>query len=137
MRFQKGHDPRRNKAGRPLGAQNKRTLIRDALNDVYGKEGEQAFWKAVAVQAKAGCTQSAVLIANRLIPVLKSEIPHVELDLPKGDALEVATYLIESAASGHLSPDQLGAFIGAITAALKIEEIVELEPRIAKLEAKK
>jgi len=138
MIFEQGHDPRRNTGGRPKGTKNKRTLIREALNAEFN-DGELGFWKAAAQQAKEGDSQVMALIANRLIPALKSEIQSVEIDLPEGNAVAVAVAqsLVVSAANGDLSPDQLGSLISSLATVLKIEEATLLEERVSILEAKR
>src|SRR5690554_3865220 len=59
-----------NKAGRPAGSKNKRTIIREALEQSFD-DGEHGFWLAVCAQAKAGDLQAAAMLADRLYPKLK------------------------------------------------------------------
>ena len=133
MKFEPGHDSRRNSGGRPKGSRNKRTLIREALETEFDG-GEKGFWRAAAQQAKDGDSSAMTLIANRLVPALKSEMASVEIDLPEGNAVMVAQSLIESAISGDLSPDQLGSLVSSLTTILKIEEATLLEERVSALE---
>ena len=42
-----------NTKGRPLGSLNKRTVLRQALQQAFD-DGEAGFWRAVVTQAKAG-----------------------------------------------------------------------------------
>ena len=134
MRFQPD-DPRRYRGGRKPGAKNKRTIIREALADVYGDNGELSFWTAVATQAKAGCSQSAQMLANRLVPALKPQMQTATVDVKADDTPTMLTErLIKAAAAGELTPDQLQAMLQAISTALRIEESTELEARVAALE---
>ncbi len=134
MRFQ-SDDPRRYRGGRKPGAKNKRTIIREALAEVYGENGELSFWTAVATQAKEGCAQSAQMLANRLVPALKPQMQAATVDVKVDDtSLTLTERLIKAAASGELTPDQLQTMLQAIATALRIEESVELEARVAALE---
>ena len=133
-----------NPEGRPKGSKNKRTVIRDALAKVYGKEGEKegekAFWEGVARKAKAGQRDCITLIANRLVPTLKPmDLP---LDFPvvanategTSTAYEVASQILDAAMQGELTPDQAKALLDGLAGALKIKESTELEERIKALE---
>lgn len=135
MKFEAGPDSRRNVGGRPIGAKNKRTLIREALETEFDG-GEIGFWRAAAQQAKEGDGQAMSLIANRLVPALKPEMSHVEVELPTGDASAVAKGLIEMSVAGELSPDQLASLMSSLSVGLKIEEVTLLEERVAALEKK-
>lgn len=61
-----------NPAGRPKGASNRRTIIRNALEQTF-PGGEQGFWLAIATQASGGDATAAEMIAKRLYPALKPE----------------------------------------------------------------
>ncbi len=67
-----------NTKGRPLGSQNKRTLLRQALQQAFDG-GEMGFWLAVVEQAKAGDMQAMQMVARRIMPELKTESQAVEL----------------------------------------------------------
>ena len=55
-----------NPEGRPKGARNKRSILRDALENVYN-DGESGFWLAVAERSKEGDTNAVTMIGSRLI----------------------------------------------------------------------
>lgn len=127
MQFQAGN------SGRPPGSKNKRTIVRDALTEVF-EDGEKGFWLAVAEQAKDGDTQSQTMLANRLVPALKPETPYSLLDHLPEHPLEAAKELLKQATTGELSPEQLTTLISAITNTLRINEATVLEERITALE---
>lgn len=135
MKFQKGHDKRRYKGGRKTGAKNKRTMVRDALSSEFD-DGELGFWRAVAVQAKEGDGQAMALIANRLVPTLKSEHQSVDLPEPEGSAVDVTRSIIAAGFQGEITPDQMQVLISSIVNAIKVQESTELEERVAALEGR-
>lgn len=92
-----------NKAGRPAGSKNKRTILRMALADTFA-DGEAGYWSAVCSQAKDGCTQSQALIANRLMPTLKPQSEAVVLPEPlSGTSADMARQLIQFAGAGAIT----------------------------------
>lgn len=92
-----------NTAGRPKGSQNKRTIIREALQATF-PDGELGFWLAVATQAKAGDLQAAGMIANRLYPNLKPEQAPVVLSEPlNGTPQEMVTQIVNAVSRGEIS----------------------------------
>lgn len=123
-----------NKAGRPAGSKNKRTILRMALADTFA-DGEAGYWSAVCSQAKDGCTQSQALIANRLMPTLKPQSEAVVLPEPlNGTSAEMARQLMHYASTGAISTSTAQELLSALADVLKIVEITELEKRLAQLE---
>ena len=123
-----------NKAGRPAGSKNKRTILRMALADTFDG-GEAGYWSAVCSQAKDGCTQSQALIANRLMPTLKPQSEAVVLPEPlSGTSAEMARQLMHYASTGAISTSTAQELLSALADVLKIVEITELEKRLAQLE---
>lgn len=123
-----------NKAGRPAGSKNKRTILRMALADTFA-DGEAGYWSAVCSQAKDGCTQSQALIANRLMPTLKPQSEAVVLPEPlTGSPADMAKQLIQFAGAGAISTSTAQELLSALADVLKIVEITELEKRLAQLE---
>ena len=123
-----------NKAGRPAGSKNKRTLIREALAETFD-DGEQGFWLSVATMAKGGDTQAMAMLANRLIPALKPQSEAVVLPEPlNGTSADMARQLIQFAGNGAISTSTAQELLSALADVLKIVEITELEKRLAQLE---
>ena len=123
-----------NKAGRPAGSRNKRTILREALAATFA-DGEAGYWAAVCSQAKEGCTQSQALIANRLMPTLKPQSDCVTLPEPlTGTAAEQARQIIQYAGAGQIPPSTAQELLSALADVLRIVEITELEQRLQKLE---
>jgi len=123
-----------NKAGRPAGAKNKRTLIRDALAETFD-DGEKGFWLSVATMAKGGDTQAMAMLANRLVPALKPQSEAVVLPEPlNGTSADMARQLIQFAGAGAISTSTAQELLSALADVLKIVEITELEKRLAQLE---
>ena len=123
-----------NKAGRPAGSKNKRTLIREALAETFDG-GEQGFWLSVATMAKGGDTQAMAMLANRLVPALKPQSEAVVLPEPlNGTSADMARQLIQFAGAGAISTSTAQELLSALADVLKIVEITELEKRLAQLE---
>lgn len=123
-----------NKAGRPKGSPNKRTLVRKALEQTY-PEGEQGFWLSVANMAKGGDTQAMAMLANRLVPALKPQSEAVVLPEPlQGTSADMARQLIQFAGAGAISTSTAQELLSALADVLKIVEITELEKRLSQLE---
>lgn len=132
MAFKKGETG--NPDGRPRGAKNKRTLIRDALKKVY-PDGESGFWVAVAKRALEGDTTSVSMLGARLIPPLKAEDTSVILaGLNSGNLTEKANKIIGYMGSGDISPSQATTMINAIATLCKVQEIEDLSKRLDALE---
>jgi hypothetical protein len=124
-----------NTKGRPLGSLNKRTILRQALQDAFDG-GEAGFWQAVVEQAKAGDTQAMQMVAKRLMPELKTESQAI--DLP---ALVAAPTLagkaqaaIDAAGAGDIAPSAASDLVSAIASAARVVEITELQQRLEAIE---
>lgn len=127
--------PNPNKAGRPKGSRNRRTLAREALQAAF-PDGELGFWSAVATQAAEGDLQAAAMIADRLYPKLKPTSEPLALSEPlDGTPAEVARSIMRMAGAGELTTDQARELLAALADVCKIVEASELEERITKLEA--
>jgi polyhydroxyalkanoate synthesis regulator phasin len=122
-----------NPRGRPCGALNRATLLLDRMAhddaaDVLG---------AVLGRAKAGDMQAAGLILSRIWQPRKGR--PVTLDLPPMQtAADLATALgvvTQAVARGELTPDEAQAVATLLEIQRKTIELVELEQRIAALEA--
>lgn len=124
-----------NPRGRPLGSPNKRTIIREALQQTF-PDGEHGFWLAVALQASSGDLQAAAMLADRLYPKMKPQGETITLSKPlNGSLADNARTILELVADGELSPDTAKELLSALADVGKIIEVSELENRLEKLEA--
>ncbi len=132
MKYKKGKSG--NPDGRPSGAKNKRTVIRDALEKVYD-DGEDGFWLAVAEKSKEGDTNAVSMIGSRLIPTLKATDTPILLEgLDSGSLVDKAGKIIEHMGTGDVSPSEATSMINAIAALCKVQEIEDLNKRLEALE---
>lgn len=87
--------------------------------------------------AKAGDTQAARLILERILPPVKAIEQAVELQLPNDGTLTAkASAVLSAAAAGELAPGQAAQLIAALGTLAKISEVDELAARITALEVK-
>lgn len=86
--------------------------------------------------AKAGDTQAARLILERVLPALKAVEPAQALSLPDGSLTDQGRAVLASVAAGELAPGQGAALLGAIGTLARVSEIDELAARVAALEGK-
>lgn len=130
--------PSPNKAGRPKGSRNKKTIIRDALSTTFaskGITGEQGFWLAVCAQAQEGDMQAMAMLADRLSPKLRPESQTVALPEPlTGSPADMAKQLIKFVGQGAIPTSTATELLSALANVVKIEEVTELMERITKLE---
>ena len=85
--------------------------------------------------AKAGDTQAARLILERILPPVKAIEQAVALQLPNGGTLTAQGRAVLSAvAAGELAPSQGAALLGAIGTLARVTVIDEFEARLTKLE---
>jgi hypothetical protein len=86
--------------------------------------------------AKAGDTQAARLILERVLPALKAVEPVQALTLPDGSLTEQGRAVLASVASGELAPGQGAQLMTAIGTLARVAEIDELAARVQALESK-
>ena len=105
-----------------------RAKLATDLDDIIGVLREQAL---------AGDVQAIRIILDRVSPALPpAELP-TPLDLSADLTLaDQARAVVQAAADGDLAPSQAAQFITALGGVAKIIETVELEQRIAALEAR-
>jgi len=120
--------------GRPKGAVNKRTLVRQALMKTFGLEGEEGFWIAIAMQAKAGDMQAAEMIASRLYPKLKPQADTVALSRPLVGSLEdKARIIVELMGTGEIPPDTAKELLNALADVGRLNDISRKERAMEQL----
>jgi hypothetical protein len=132
-RFQPGQSG--NPAGKPAGTRNKATRLILSLMEDNAKEITQAVIDA----AKGGDLGAAKIVIERIAPPLR-ERP-VSLDLPdtstaKGCA-SAQNAILQAIAAGDLLPGEAQTISGIVESHRRAIETIELEQRIAALEAKK
>ena len=124
-----------NPAGAPRGSRNRATLALDAL-----AEGEASdVLRAMVERAKGGDTAAATLILSRAWPQRKGR-PTV-LDLPAvktaSDLTAATGALVAAMADGTLTPEEAQAAAAVLQTHRAALETLELEARVAALEAAK
>lgn len=123
-----------NPAGKPRGTRNKATLAVLALMESGAKE----ITEAVIEQARAGDLTAARMILDRLAPPAR-ERP-VTIDLPDAETAEginaASLAVLQAAAAGEITPGEGATLAGIVEGRRKALETLELERRIAALEAK-
>lgn len=120
-----------NPAGRPKGARNKLSLMRDAL--VTPAEAREVVAKLVE-SAKGGDTQAASILMDRLWPRLKPQSPAVAFPLPDADLGSQAEAVVREMADGRMPVQDAAAILGSLSAVARIREASDLEQRIKALE---
>jgi hypothetical protein len=130
-RFEKGTSG--NPAGKPPGSRN-RVLI--ALDKLAGDDAE-AVLKAAIDRAKNGDMDAARLILSRVWPARKGR--PLALDLPAinaaNDLPAALAATVAAVAAGDLTTEEGQAIAGILETQRRAIETVELEARIAALEA--
>lgn len=123
-----------NPRGKPRGTRHAALVALDAI----GADNAQAIMQAVVDAARGGDMRAADILLSRLWPQRKGR--PVELDLPPlNTAADVAAALAVTAAAmaeGTISPDEAGAVAAVIETQRRAIETVDIEARIAALEAR-
>lgn len=86
--------------------------------------------------AKAGDTQAARLLLERVVPPMKSAEPTVALDLTTGTPADQGRAVLAALGSGSLEPGQAVQLLAGLGTLAKLVETAELEARIAALESR-
>ena len=128
-RFVKGQSG--NPAGRPKGSRNRMSVLRESL--VTAAEAREVVAKLVE-SAKAGDTQAASILMDRLWPKLKSQAPALAVPLPEGDLADQAEAVFREMASGMIPVADAGQMLTALASVVKIKESAEFEKRLRSLE---
>ncbi|MGV0130345.1 DUF5681 domain-containing protein [Burkholderia gladioli] len=127
--FKKGQSG--NPAGKPKGARDKRTALRELLQP----HAAALVSKAVEL-AKAGDTTALRICIDRCIPVMKAKDEPVDLPALTGSLAERGDAVLRAMAAGTITPDQANAVMQVLAAQVRIVEADELEKRISALEVK-
>lgn len=127
--FKKGQSG--NPAGKPKGARDKRTALRELLQP----HAADLVAKAVEL-AKAGDTTALRICIDRCIPAIKAKDAPVDLPELTGSLAEQGQAVMRAMAAGRITPDEANAVMQVISAQARIIEVDELEKRLADLESK-
>lgn len=129
MAFTKGMSG--NPAGKPKGARDKRTALRELLQP----HAADLTKKAVEL-ALAGDTTALRICIDRCIPVMKAKDEPVLVPGLAGTLAEQGQAVLSAMAVGTVTPDQASAVMQVISAQARIIEVDELEKRLAALEGR-
>lgn len=131
-RFAKGASG--NPAGRPQGSRHKATL---AMEAIFEGEAEQLGRRAVEL-ALDGDTTALRLCLERIAPARKSR--QINLTLPKieraADVLDAMSEVVAAVVGGHIDVDEGASLAGLLDLKRRAIESVDIEKRLAALEAK-
>ena len=127
-KFQKGQSG--NPAGRPPGIPNPITRFRQQI-----AEHAPEIITAMVTAAKAGDTSAASLLLARLLPPVRPESPGQAID-DGGDMAARAESIVAATMNGTLSPTTASELMTVLAGQARIKELVELEERLAALEAR-
>lgn len=128
-RFKQGHSG--NPSGRPSSSAAKLREIRDTVADELPE-----LIRTILTAAKAGDMAACKILLDRCIPPAKPCHPAISIETPDiSNPLERADCIEREMLAGRLSPDAAAAAIGVLIANRQLVESIELEARIARLEA--
>ncbi len=118
-----------NPNGRPPGT-SETARLRAAISEHIPEIIEQ-----LLERAKAGDTQAARLLLERVLPPVKPVEATVEIDLPENASLtEQGEAIVRAVAHGMLAPGQAGALLTGLSSVARMKEVDELAKRIEALE---
>lgn len=118
-----------NPSGKPKGAKDKRTKVRQLL-EPYSKELVE---KAVQM-ARDGDTTALKLCLDRLMPPLKPIDSPLSVTMQGDTVTQKSESVINLLAKGELSPEQATKLLGAMSSHAHIKEMDEFENRLAEIE---
>lgn len=128
-RFQPGQSG--NPQGRPKGIPTAAMRLRKAIADHLPEIIQQ-----LVIRAREGDVAAASLLLSRALPPLRPEAPAQPLEEAGHTLEERAETVAQAALSGEVSPTAAADLMGILATQARIKELVELEGRIAALEAK-
>jgi hypothetical protein len=128
-RFTKGQSG--NPAGKPKGARDKRTALRELLVP----HAESLITKAVEL-AKAGDTTALRLCWDRLIAPVRAKDEPVALGSVGTNMTDYGRIVLEASLDGRITPTEAATLMQALSAQARIVETEELAARLEALEAK-
>ncbi len=109
-----------NPAGKPAGAKDKRTELRNLLRP----HAERLFQKTVDL-ALAGDTTALRLCLDRLCPALKPQAEPISLDTTGNDVTTLAAEVFRAATAGELALDEAAALTSMLLNRARIADADE------------
>jgi len=128
-KFQPGESG--NPDGRPVGSKDKRTQYRE----LFEPHADALIQKVINL-ALDGDTTCLKMCIDRIVSPFRSKNATVILDDIEGTLTEKGEKIINAMGKGELSPSDASSMLSALAAQARIIEIIDLEERISKLEAK-
>ena len=124
-----------NPGGKPLGTRHRVTR---AIEELLEGEADALTRKAIE-KALEGDMAALRLCLDRLAPPRKDSPISITLPTVKSiaDTLEASAALLAAVSSGEITPDEGGRVMALLAAHRAIVETVDLEQRIAQLEAQR
>ena len=131
-RFTKGRSG--NLAGKPRGARDRATLAAETL---LGDEAKALTRKAIEL-ALNGDVHALRICLDRVFPTRRGRPVHVPLPEIKApsDVTAALSAVMAAISRGELTTDEAGGIATVVEAARKSIELVEIEARVAALEAR-
>ena len=123
MKFKAGQSG--NPQGKPRGARDKRTELRELL-----RPHQEALIAKVVVLAKSGDPTALKIIFDRLMPPLRPRDELVQFDLTGDTLTEKACSVLIAIAGGQLTPDQGMRLLEAISTCARIQAIEDAQLRL-------
>lgn len=127
MKFTKGRSG--NPAGKPKGAKDKRTALRELLVP----HAEKLIKKVVSL-ALNGDTTALRICIDRLTPPIRAKDTPVSIGKLEGTLAGQGRVVLDALSSGRITPDEAGGLMQVISAQARIVEVDEIEKRVAALE---
>lgn len=123
-----------NPKGKPKGTKSKRNQLIDTI--MAEDDNAEAIIIQLVEQAKGGDTQAANILLARYAPPARSTYNNVNFQLDDDlSPLQRGSQILDAVANGDLAPDVGNMLITSLTALARTAELVELEQRIAAMEA--
>lgn len=130
-RFAPGHSG--NVSGKPKGVKNRVTLLLDKMAAADAAE----VLRAVLDKAKAGDLQACATVLARIWPVRRGR--PVMIDIPTvttaADVIAAMSAVLGAVSRGEITTDEAAGIATVIEASRKSIELIDLEKRLAALEA--
>ncbi len=126
MGFKKGQSG--NPAGRPKGAKDKRTELRDLL-----KPHAPDLIKKLVELALSGDASALKCCLDKLVPSVRARDESVLVNL-QGDLTEKGNQLLAELSAGNISPSEASQIMNTLTGQSRLSIADDLERRIEKLE---
>lgn len=128
-RFQPGQSG--NPAGRPKGIANPQARLRQAIS-----EHVPAIITRMVEAARGGDVSAASLLLSRVLPPARPESQTIQIEGAGATMAERAEAIAVATLAGEVPTSTAAELMAVLTGQARIKELVELEERIAALEAK-